>query len=95
MKKILNKRVITSAIITGVFILFCGYGVVMNIMYSNLRQEHEKITTQYEILESKINTCEQSYATLLTEKEQCSKSLADTETKLQKATTELNTLKKN
>lgn len=109
MKKIFNKKVIVSVIITGIFILFCGYGVVINIMYSNLRKEHDTITEQYKILESKTNTCEQSYATLLVENEQCSESLEgikieledtkikleDTEIKLQKTRAELDTLKKN
>lgn len=83
MKKIFNKKVIVSVIITGIFILFCGYGVVINIMYSNLRQEHDAITEQYKILESKTNTCEQSYATLLVENGQCSESLEDIKIKLE------------
>lgn len=95
MKKKLTKEFISTTLITMIFILFCGYAIIINAMYTKLSEDHEALLHQYEILESKIATCEQSNILLLDEKEQCSNKLADTETKLQKTTTELNTLKKN
>ena len=95
MKKKLTKDFISTVLITMIFILFCGYAVIVNGMYSKLREDHKILLNQYEILESKINTCEQSNVILLDEKEQCSNKLADAESQLTKTTAELNNLKKN
>ena len=95
MKKKLTKDFISTTLITMIFILFCGYAIIINAMYTKLSEDHEVLLNQYEILESKINTCEQSNVILLDEKEQCSNKLADAESQLTKTTTELNNLKKN
>ena len=53
------------------------------------------MTLQCKNIEEKIATCEKERVQLLTERDDCSNKLTQTETQLQKTVAELSSLKKN
>ena len=89
------KKVISTIVISLIFILFCAYGIVMSMMYSNLQKSYNEMTLQCKHIEEKIATCEKERIQLLIEREDCSNKLTQTEAQLQKTVAELSSLKKN
>lgn len=89
------RKIISTVVISLIFILFCAYGIVMSMMYSNLQKSYNEMTLQCKNIEEKIATCEKERVQLLTERDDCSNKLTQTETQLQKTVAELSSLKKN